>query len=847
MRWRSGWVVLAVCGVSSGAWAGNGADPSAARITGVYFDGYLRGDPEPEEAVRIQNTDPSRVLDLGDFALTDRFGPRRPVRRNARKAMDSEGLMVDDVEAADEDVIDPQMMLVPMTPAATVRVPQGTRIPPGGELWVAHRGDAFQRVFGFPAALEAVDTDPRVPDAFLSPSWVSLPASQGVLALLAPDGRVVDAVAYDSLPGKKKDDTRPLDLAKLPGGAWTGPPVILTDASPYGWTGQILARDRDEAGVPLRDTDTAADWDSGFSRKALGVEPTHRIEFPGQSRFVSRPLRGVKARVTAASAPENQYQLLVDAFASAKQSIRINVYQFTNPILADRLAEALARGIKVTMLMEGVPVAGLPDEERVILDGLGKAGARILFIGERKGQKNAVKPRYRFDHAKYTLIDDRVAIIGTENYGRTGHPVDPSHGNRGFEVAIENPEFVAQLADVFEVDTDPAHQDLVALDEDPTDSYGLPTRDPNYQLSRNVISGLYPERRKALTVDGKVDLELVMSPDTSLNENTAILGMIGRAQRELLVLQNSIPRFWGRGQAASEQTPNLALEKVVEAARRGVMVRVLVDGTWYNAEESDARDNDDTARYLNELAQKEGLNLAAKVINLQTAHLEKIHAKSVMVDGQEVLVSSINWSENSFKGNREMGVIIRHAEVTGYYRELFWRDWRASRLYRVDVRDNDAALLSEPRLGAQVIRRVNRGEWLDVVTEVARGADRGEGFLEVPLEGSMSGYLRANAAGEHLCTSTEARGMYGREVTVEGRVLEVIEKEKVLLLGLDEAERAPFQVVIFKKMREKLTTEQGKDPAALYRGRKVRVHGAVTRFKGPQVEIQNAKQLKTAD
>ena len=39
------------------------------------------------------------------------------------------------------------------------------------------------------------------------------------------------------------------------------------------------------------------------------------------------------------------------------------------------------------------------------------------------------------------------------------------------------------------------------------------------------------------------------------------------------------------------------------------------------------------------------------MINLETAHLEKIHAKSVMVDGQEVLVSSINWSENSFKGN----------------------------------------------------------------------------------------------------------------------------------------------------------------------------------------------------
>ena len=86
--------------------------------------------------------------------------------------------------------------------------------------------------------------------------------------------------------------------------------------------------------------------------------------------------------------------------------------------------------------------------------------------------------------------------------------------------------------------------------------------------------------------------------------------------------------------------------------------------------------------------------------------------------------------------------------------------------------------------------------------------------------------------------------MYGREVTVEGRVLEVISKDKVLLLGLDETTRAPFQVVIFNKLREKMTAELGADPAEYYRGKKVRVHGTVSRFRGPQVELQNPQQLK---
>ena len=851
-RWQGPLVAMlaGTVGVpTDGLGAAPSADPSAAKITGVYFNGYLRGDPEPEEAIRIRNTDRQRVLDLGDFALTDRFGPRRPARgRRGRKRSTRheeataalEDALDDDSEADAQDVTDPQMMMVPNVPTASVRLPQGTRVPPGGEVWVAFRADEFHRVFGFPPAVEGVNTDPRVPDGFLSPSWLNLGEHQGVLALSGPDGRVVDLVAWDS----KRPKLKPLSLSRIPDGMWTGPAVMLTDSSPYSYKGQVLARDRDESGNVLPDTDTAEDWDSGFSRKQLGTEPTHRIEFPGQTHLVSRPLVGVKGRVTCGSSPENQFALLTEAMDSARERIRINVYQLTNPHVADHIHAALKRGVKVTMLMEGTPVGGIPDVERVLLDELATAGAKVMFLGDRKGRKDAVKPRYRFDHAKYTLIDDRVAIIGTENYGGTGHPPDPSRGNRGFEVAIEQPQLVAQLAEVFELDTEPDHQDLIGIHDDATDTYGLPTRDPNFKVDRTIHKGLYPERRKPLVVEGKMDLELVMSPDTSLNETSSILGMIARARQEVLVLQNSIPRYWGRGGKLKDLTPNLGLAAVVAAARRGVMVRVLLDGTWYNAEDSDPRDNDDTARFLNELAQKEGLNLYAKVINLETAHLEKIHAKSVMVDGQEVLVSSINWSENSFKGNREMGIIIRHPEVTGYYRELFWRDWRASRLYRVALRSKDATLHSEPRLGAPSLRRITRGQWMDVVTEVARGTGRGEGFLEVPLDGGMSGYLRVNQAGEHLALPGETRALYGREMNVEGRVLEVMEKGKVLVLGLDKPDGAVFEVVFFNKMRERYKQETGKDPVEALRGRRVVVRGTISRFHGPQIQIQKSGQIR---
>ena len=55
--------------------------------------------------------------------------------------------------------------------------------------------------------------------------------------------------------------------------------------------------------------------------------------------------------------------------------------------------------------------------------------------------------------------------------------------------------------------------------------------------------------------------------------------------------------------------------------------------------------------------------------------LEKIHNKGVIVDGERVLVSSINWNSNSPNFNREAGVIIDHPGVARYFLEVFDDDW----------------------------------------------------------------------------------------------------------------------------------------------------------------------------
>ncbi|MFH1807870.1 MAG: phospholipase D-like domain-containing protein [Pseudomonadota bacterium] len=791
------------------------ATAQAVRISGVLFDGRLKGDPEPEEAIRLTSTRAEGDLDVGDFKLSDRYGPRRQRGQEDRAPLDQD----------------------PGGSAHTVMLPSGATIPPLGDIWVAHTARGFQSVFGFKPAYEAVDTDPEVPNLHVINGWLDLFAQHGVVSLHDRAGELVDLVAYD----RHRD--RPLDLSTVPPRSWTGSPLRLADATIFGWTGQILARDRDEAGHLLADTNTAADWNSGFSRTQLGTDPSHRVELPGQTRFPFHPLHNVEARVVCSSAPENNFAALASAFDLAQRSIDVSVYKFTNDLLADHLENALKRGVAVTIWTEGSPVGGLEDQSRYILDRLHTGGAKIYFLVRDK--KAQVSARYRFDHSKYAIIDDRIAVIGTENYGRTGHPADPSFGNRGWEIQIEHPGFVQQLRDVWNADMAPGRSsDVRSIDASSDDAYGRPFRNPRFQPDRTVIRGNFTRTATPLEVQGRMDLALVLSPDNSLNENSSLLGLVRSAKKELLVLQNSIPLHWGKRGDTLETAPNLALAAVVETARRGVRTRVLVDGTWYNAEASDDRDNDDSVAYLNELARVEHLDLEAKVINLASTQVEKVHAKGVIVDGEQVFVGSINWSENSFKGNREVGTIVRHPKVAGYYRDLFVEDWRQSRLYQVAIAASRAVVGDKPAARARKLRQLARGDRVSVISEVGGSQGRGPAFLEVALPGGKSGYLSAKLVGDPIVTPLEANLHIGRTARVEGRVLRVDTTDKVIRLHFTHGQG--FVAVIFAHQADAFT-RQGIDLERGLTGKNVAITGVIRAFGSPEIVVKTPRQITILD
>jgi phosphatidylserine/phosphatidylglycerophosphate/cardiolipin synthase-like enzyme len=148
--------------------------------------------------------------------------------------------------------------------------------------------------------------------------------------------------------------------------------------------------------------------------------------------------------------------------------------------------------------------------------------------------------------------------------------------------------------------------------------------------------------------------------------------MIGSARETLFIEQMACDVGWN---VSGTSVPNVYLSAVVEAARRGVAVKVLLDGTYLDPSEP-SQDNTGALDYLRYTAFKEGLDLQARIASIPGTL--KLHNKGMVADGDRVLVSTINWGAASVLENREAGLVIEGEGPAGYFQQVFLRDWKTS-------------------------------------------------------------------------------------------------------------------------------------------------------------------------
>jgi len=360
----------------------------------------------------------------------------------------------------------------------------------------------------------------------------------------------------------------------------------------------------------------------------------------GQSRLTRASFENVT--ITAFVSPDNSLEVFSGVVASAEHRVLVNVYELTGTSITGTLIDAKKRGVDVEILVEGGPVGGIPLPEKSAIFTLNQSGVPVFAMTAPEGGHAP----YRYDHAKYVVIDDREVLVTSENFGHSGFPVAGETGNRGWGVVMEDPRLAAYFKDLYQTDTSGSAITPVYGTAGPGENSTIVSRQVVFEPARFTGARVTP----------------VIAPDTS----AGITDLLDSAQESIEIQQAYITN-------ESKTRLNPYLATAINASRRGVNVRVLLDSYWYNT--ADEADNDEMVALINRLAAAEHLPLEARCADLEATGLEKIHNKGVIVDDRAVLVSSINWNTNSPGFNREAGVIIEQPEVAGYFRTVFDADW----------------------------------------------------------------------------------------------------------------------------------------------------------------------------
>jgi phosphatidylserine/phosphatidylglycerophosphate/cardiolipin synthase-like enzyme len=142
--------------------------------------------------------------------------------------------------------------------------------------------------------------------------------------------------------------------------------------------------------------------------------------------------------------------------------------------------------------------------------------------------------------------------------------------------------------------------------------------------------------------DGEIPGPLTISPDTS---RTTIIGLIESARTSIDVYAEVI----------SDREFISAIERALD---RGVRVRIIM-----------------TQSYGQDMLQEPVGELVRHGAELHILAIPYIHAKLIMVDGQQAFIGSQNYTSTSMDQNREVGVVISGVSNLERLARVFDRDF----------------------------------------------------------------------------------------------------------------------------------------------------------------------------
>ena len=341
--------------------------------------------------------------------------------------------------------------------------------------------------------------------------------------------------------------------------------------------------------------------------------------------------------VTTFASPDGSTDELWHFLNSATESIYVEIYGINNPNILDLIHEL--HDTKPTLDMKfliGEGSLGYFSQNDYVANNLTELGYEVKWTSD---------PDFRYAHQKFVIIDNDTTIVHSGNWAKTSFPESNGKANREWSIAMTDTDVAAYYRSVFDGDwKNGTYYDAG------TDGTGTAL---TYTYSTSTYTRPFATPGE---FSGPMKVTPILSPDTSLE---GILYCINIAQATLDI---QIPYFSNVDEGGSV---NQIVDAILAAKARGVTVRVITE-----------------EEYDWELVEAIFIEHDIPIVYQDTRWFTANHNKGIIVDGKIVLISSINYSDNSIENNREAGVIIENEDVAQWYQEVYDFDW--------SIADNDA-------------------------------------------------------------------------------------------------------------------------------------------------------------
>jgi phosphatidylserine/phosphatidylglycerophosphate/cardiolipin synthase-like enzyme len=403
------------------------------------------------------------------------------------------------------------------------------------------------------------------------------------------------------------------------------------------------------------------------------------------------PTFEVSEQIIAYASPDSTFAATKKLIDTARESILIGIYDFTAAYVEELLLAALARGVKVSLMLD---IDSKTESD--MFDRLVQMGVRGVSA---PSCANPTVHVFSSSHEKVIVIDGEWVLVQSGNYSANSIPMNIVDGeaglhfrpgNRDTGLAIKSVELSKFFSDILEAD--------MALVDAVPEMLRRPVEDEFFLVERapqHMPAQLFPS--KEFELGRKIKIQPVLSPD---NYRAVMPGLIAKARKSILIEQQYI--------RSSQPLVSKLLAAIAEAreAVNDLDVRIVLGKLFSEKDVINEKKN------LQNLADKYNLKLGENIRYINTHQFVHCHNKMILIDGESILVSSQNWSDAAVSKNREAGVWLTHKGIGQYFTEIFENDWTSAFQQLPDVGGPEVMTPEALSRGGYI--RVERGDYEEV-------------------------------------------------------------------------------------------------------------------------------------